>query len=125
LNNWTSHNQDLLTYGNIFHLRFLALFVDETIAGASGCSIDKSVHFVEELGKKFGIDFFRRDVFAYLKDDEVRFVNQANFNEAYQNGDIDDETLMFDNLVKVKYDFIKKWLVPLRDSWHRKFILQK
>ena len=33
LERWTSHNKMLYTYGNIFHKRFLAIFVDERFAG--------------------------------------------------------------------------------------------
>jgi hypothetical protein len=67
LEEWTSHNQHLMTYGNVFHRRFLAFFVDETFSGASGCSIDKSVNFVEYLGAKYKINFFDRNTFAYMK----------------------------------------------------------
>jgi len=31
LQEWTAHHQSLLSYGNLFHDRFLTLFVDETI----------------------------------------------------------------------------------------------
>jgi hypothetical protein len=122
LDQWTSHNQTLLTYGNVFHKRFLVFFVDETVSGASGCSIDKSVHFVEELGASLGMDFFGRAIFSFIKDDEVRFINKADMKSAYQNNEIDDDTLFFDHLVKTKDDFLKKWLVPLNASWHKKFI---
>jgi hypothetical protein len=122
LDQWTSHNQTLLTYGNIFHKRFLVLFVDETLSGASGCSIDKSVHFVESIGASVGVDFFGREVFSYIKDDEIRFIHKGDIKAAYQRNEIEDGTLFFDHLVKTKDDFLKKWLVPLNESWHRKFI---
>ncbi len=119
---WTSHSHDLLTYGNIFHLRFLALFVDETIAGASGCSIDKSVHFVESIGQSLGINFFERNEFSYIKEDEVRFIKKEDMKAAFQSNVIGSDTLFFDHLVKTKEAFLKNWLVPLDSSWHQKFI---
>jgi hypothetical protein len=122
LENWTSHNQNLLTYGNIFHLRFLALFVDETIAGASGCSIDKSVHFVEALGVKFGINFFDRNTFSYIENDEVQFIHKADLKSGLVENKINGETLFFNHLVQSKHDFLKHWLVPFDESWQKKFI---
>ncbi len=119
---WTSHNQDLLTYGNIFHQRFLAFFVDETVAGASGCSIDKSVHFVESLGQSLGINFFDRNEFSFIKDDVVSFIKKQEMKSAYSAQLIDDDTLFFDHLIRTKEDFLKHWLVPLKASWHKKFI---
>jgi hypothetical protein len=122
LNNWTSHNRDLLTYGNVFHRRFLGIFVDESQAGASGCSIDKSVHFLESLGAQFNTDFFRRDLFTYIQNDQIQEIEFSRMKSAYADNEINDETLFFDHLVKDKKSFLNSWLVPLKDSWHKRFI---
>lgn len=122
LDAWTSHNKDLITYGNIFHQRFLAFFVDESIAGASGCSIDKSVHFVENLGVELNVDFFDRETFTYLKDDNVQEVKRMDMANLMASNVIDMNTLFFDHLVNTKHDFLKNWIKPLNNSWHKRFI---
>jgi hypothetical protein len=122
LNEWTAHSKELVCYGNIFHRRFLAFFVDESGAYASGCSIDKSVKFVEYLGNKFGKDFFDRMTYAYLMDEEISTVHHAELANAYASKKIDDETLFFDNLVRTKEDFLSNWIKPLKSSWHSKFL---
>jgi hypothetical protein len=122
LDSWTSHNQDLLTYGNIFHRRFLALFVDESHATASGCSIDKSVHFVTELGNQFGVNFFDRETIAYMIDEEIYFCPLSSLKDLYKEGTINDGTLMFNHLVTTKGDFLKKWIIPLNESWYKRFV---
>jgi len=38
---WVSHNQALKAYGAVYHNQFVVLMVDESQAGASGCSIDR------------------------------------------------------------------------------------
>jgi hypothetical protein len=119
---WVSHNNALKAYGNIFHNRLLCLFVDETQAGASGCSIDSSVRFVKNLGAHYGIDFFDRMIFSYIEDDEVFTVKRAELKSLYQEGKISDETLFFDALVKDKEQFIGNWLVPLGDSWMKRMV---
>jgi hypothetical protein len=43
---WTAHGANLKAYGEVRHHRFIVMIVDETAAGASGCSIDKSIHFI-------------------------------------------------------------------------------
>lgn len=120
---WTAHNANLDAYANIFHKRFIAIFVDETRAGASGCSIDKSVHFVEMLGEALGVDFFNRMLFSYLKDDEdVVCVTSSELKTQYKEGHINDETLVFDNLVKTKIDFLERWVTPLKETWMKRFV---
>jgi hypothetical protein len=123
LQGWVSHDNKLATYGNVFHRRFLALFVDESQAhSASGCSIDASVRFVKELGANLGVDFFSRMTYCYLQDDEVQSVEHATLPKLYASGDVDDETIFFDNLVKDKGQFLQHWTRPLKDSWHYRFV---
>jgi hypothetical protein len=122
LTDWTAHSQGLTCYGNIFHRRFLAFFVDETNSNASGCSIDKSVKFVEYLGNKLGKDFFDRMTYAYMVDEEIFTLNHNDLQSMYTSNSINDETLFFDNLVKTKGDFLKLWIKPLKESWHTRFL---
>jgi len=119
---WTSHHKSVMGYGNIFHRRFIALFVDESMAATSGCSIDSSVAFIRSQGQKFGLDFFDRLSFAYLEDDNVQSIKTVDLSIAMKDGTISDQTLFFDNLVKTKGDFMRSWLKPLKDSWHFRFV---
>jgi hypothetical protein len=130
LNEWTSHHKRLYTYGNVFHSRFLTIFVDEQYAGASGCSIDKSVHFLQEMEKKYGIDlFYRMDMAYMIKDEdeegedisEIKTVPLSEVGQAYQRGDINDNTWVFDNLVDTKGAFLKRWVVPFGESWYTRY----
>ena len=122
LNEWTAHSRELNCYGNIFHRRFLAFFVDETSSYASGCSIDKSVKFVEQLGHKLGKDFFDRMTYAYMENEEIYTLSHGDLSNAYNSTKINDDTLFFDNLVKTKGDFLKHWIKPLKSSWHSRFL---
>jgi len=124
LSQWTAHSAALKSYGNVFHDQFLTLFVDETGAAASGCSIDSSVRFVQQIGEKYNVDFFNRMIFSYLDEEQKKIITMSNveFKKAYANGVINDDTLVFDNLVKTKDQFLKEWLKPLKDSWHMRFV---
>lgn len=122
LQQWSSHGRDLRAYGNLFHQRFVALFVDEEHHSASGCSIDDSVRFIQYLGKKFQKNLMDRMHFTYIQDNEVHSVSMQDLPSLYTQGAITDETLFFDNLVKTKSDFISSWLKPLQSSWHYRFV---
>lgn len=119
---WVSHNQQLSAYGDLLHDRFVILMVDESQAGASGCSIDKSVAFLKALQTEFGVDLFDRMRFSYLEDQEVQTVSRDEFARLYQEGLINDETPVFDPLVNTKGDFEENWIRPLGESWHRRMV---
>ena len=114
---WSSHGSGVDAYGNVFHRRFIGLFADET-SSVSGCSIDSSVGFIRSMGESLGVDFFRRTDFAFLKEDEVVIFDQSEIGEAFEKGNIDESTFVFDNLVKTKEQFLEAWLKPFSESWH-------
>jgi ABC-type branched-subunit amino acid transport system ATPase component len=115
---WTAHNQQLKAAAKILYNRFIILLVDETQAGASGCSIDKSVHFIKALEDEFGIDLFDRFNTAYFENDQILTANRAEFENLLKQGKVNSETVVFNNLVVNFQDFQTKWQVPLKNSWH-------
>lgn len=122
LDQWTSHQNMLMTYGNVFHRRFLAMFVDESLAGASGCSIDASVRFVKELESKFNVSLMGRDQVAYMVDEEISTMPLADLGAGVADGRLKEDTFVFDNLVKNKDAFLKEWCKPMNESWHKRFV---
>ncbi|MEM8524272.1 MAG: hypothetical protein AAGG68_06500 [Bacteroidota bacterium] len=119
---WVSHNRALRAFAEVYHNQFIVLIVDESQAGASGCSIDASVHFLQQLQAKFDVNLFDRMTFAYQENGEVKTAHRSEFKQLYQAGKISDETLVFDNLVNTKGAFEKQWVKPLGESWHRKMV---
>nr|MBC7612229.1 ABC transporter ATPase [Pseudopedobacter sp.] len=120
IKSWTAHNQQLKAAFEIKYHRFLVLIVDETQAGASGCSIDKSVHLMKELQQQFHIDLFDRFNIAYKLDEEVKSAPKEAFEELIKTGAINANTIVFNNLVPDYGQYLEKWEVPLKDSWHAK-----
>ena len=120
---WTAHNQALQAKAEVFQHQFVILMVDETRAGASGCSIDKSVHFLEQLGKELGVDFFERMRFAWADENgTIHFVNRPELSAARQSGVVSDQTPMLNTLVQNRQELLEKWMVPFRESWHRRVV---
>ena len=119
---WVSHNQALKAQGQLLYDQFVILMVDESQAGASGCSIDSSVSFVRRLQQQYGVDFFDRMTFAWKEGEEVRTAHKDEFARLYHEGEINNETLVFDNLAATKADFDKAWLKPLGESWHVRMV---
>jgi hypothetical protein len=119
---WVSHNRQLKAHGEVLHNRFVVLMVDESQADASGCSIDKSVHFLKNLQAEYGVDLFDRMRFSYLEGEEVKTVSKDEFAKLYSEGKINQDTLVFDTLVNNKGDFDNNFVKPLNKSWHKRFV---
>ena len=120
---WVSHSNQLKAYGDVLFDRFLILMVDESQAGASGCSIDTSVAFIKNLQAEYGVDFFDRMRFSYQDESgAIHTLARAEFEALYQEGKITDKTLVFDTLVKDKAAFESAFLKPLGESWHARMV---
>jgi hypothetical protein len=115
---WTAHNNKLKAKAEIRYNRFLILIVDESQAGASGCSIDKSVHFMQHLEQQFGIKLFDRFNLAYREGSEVLSAPRHAFEDKLKNGEINTGTIVFNNMVQNLKELQTKWEVPFKDSWH-------
>lgn len=120
--NWVSHNRQLRAHGDVLHGQFVVLMVDESQADASGCSIDKSVYFLKQVESAYGVDLFDRMTFTWMDGDSVQTADSATFSKLYSEGKITGDTLVFDNLVQTKGELEEKWLKPLNQSWHRRFV---
>jgi len=115
---WTAHNNQLKAKAEIRYNRFIILIVDESQAGASGCSIDKSVHFMQALEAKFGINLFDRFNLAYREGEKVLSAPRNNFENLLKQGSINSQSIVFNNLVQNLAELNTKWEVPFKDSWH-------
>lgn len=120
--NWKSHNHALNAVGMVLHNRFVVLGVDEENEAASGCSIDTSVHFIKQLERDFKLDLFNRMYFSYQLDGKVSTVDQQTFSKRYKDGIINDDTLVFDTMVKNYGQLQREFAKPLGVSWHRRMV---
>jgi len=115
---WTAHNNQLKAKAEIRYNRFIVLIVDESQAGASGCSIDKSVRFMKDIEQQFGINLFDRFNLAYRSDEEILSVPRHTFEGLISNKTIGTNTIVFNNMVQNLTELETKWEVPFKDSWH-------
>jgi hypothetical protein len=120
---WTSHNNKVQAKGCVAFSRFILLAANEHEVHIGGCSIDKSVNFIKNLGRELGIDFFDRMSFAFVNSKGMIMVLPSEeFKELYASHHINDDTLVFNNLVSSVQALEHSWVMPLKNSWHKRFV---
>ena len=77
---------------------------------------------IKEIEQLTGADLFNRMHFAYKKETEVYSADRPDFAQLYQSGEINDQTIVFNNLVKNKAELESKWEVKLVNSWHIRMV---
>jgi hypothetical protein len=119
---WTAHGSKLKADFEIRYNRFLILAADESAAMASGCSIDKSVAFMKELEGRFNLNLFDRMQVAFRKENAIETISLSEFQEALASGDLSEDTIVFNNLVQNINELNHQWEVPVKNSWHSRFV---
>ncbi len=120
---WTSHGNVMKATIDVLYNRFVVVLVDETAASASGCGIDKSVKFVQQLEQDYKINFFDRMLVLYRDaDTKIQQTKLYTFEQMMEKGELNADTIVFNNLISTKEDMQSKWEVPVKKSWHSRMI---
>lgn len=123
INQWTRHGDDLKGSFTIKYNQFLVLAVDESFNNVSGCSIDSSVRFVQELEKELQLDLMNKMNITFKDNEHINVVKLLDFQRFAKAQKITPETIVFNNMVTTKEDFENNWEVPAKQSWHKRFLV--
>ncbi len=121
LSEWKAHGQPLLCSFLLQQNMFLVLAVDEDAYGASGCSIDASVHALQTIQQKIGVDFFGRDFVVFNVGGELLKARLQELKEMAAKGEIAPETPVYNTLVDRKSKLGSEWLVPAGSTWLKRY----
>lgn len=120
---WTSHGRVLQAGAAIFHRQFLAIGLDESQAGASGCSIDASVHFVRGLEQRWGVGLLDKAQLAFLVEGQVQLLGRRELREAVAAGQLSAQSLYFDNTLLTVGQLRTGWPAPAGQTWLCKYFV--
>jgi len=122
LTQWTAHGAQLEAAFEIRYNRFIVIGLDQSNASASGCSIDASVHFIQELEKKYDVILLDRMNVSFKQGDFITYKSMPEFKKMAKAKAISKNTIVFNNLVATKQEYLEHWEVPASESWHSRFI---
>ena len=119
---WTTHGSDLQAGYEIRYNRFIILALDQTETSASGCSIDASVHFIQQLEKKYDVALLDKMNVSYKQGEFIAYKPLNEFKKMAKQKAVSKNTIVFNNLVTNKGEFLEHWEVPASESWHSRFM---
>jgi hypothetical protein len=117
-NQWQRHGADLESSYKIVYNQFIVIGVNDTV---SGCSIDASVHVIQEIEQRFNVDLTNKLQTAFRNGDNINTVSLADFKKYVALGKINDLTIVFNNMADSIAAFETEWEVPANKSWHKKY----
>lgn len=119
---WTAHGADLRASFDIKYKRFITLALDQKLNAATGCSIDSSVKFIQQLEKDYNVDLLDKMNVSYKQGEFVAYKTLTDFRKMAKDKAVSKNTIVFNNLVNTKAEYLEEWEVPASDSWHNRFL---
>lgn len=119
LDQWAAHGSALTVGYELPYDHFIAIAVDDSKVGPSGCSIDASTNFLKEFSRSTGIEILDAPDVCFEDAGIVRCVSRKEFESLASNGDVDAGTTVYDNALTTLGAFREgRWEVPAGESWH-------
>lgn len=122
IENWESHGNLLKADFDVLHNLFIAVFVDEQSDRMCGSAQDRLVRLMKELESELEVELLNRMNLSYLKGNIAKVATMNDFPKLLNDGEINENTIVFDNTITTKEVFDKKWKLPLKESWHKQLI---
>jgi len=120
---WASHSRQLIAKSLVLYDRFVVVALDQEVShDASGCSIDSLTQVITNISQEINIDLLDRTHFCFKEDVGLSCIHMNELSDHVASGSINENSLVFNTLVSSKKDLLTKWLLPIGESWHKRFM---
>ena len=119
LSQWHAHGAPLTVGRDLRYGRFLTVAVDQSTAGASGCSIDGLFRALKSLEPRLGASMITSGLVFYRdRQGEIQSVDREQFTALGAVGKIQPDTQVFDPTVTTLGEWRARFELQAAQSWH-------
>src|SRR3981081_586274 len=123
---WHAHGSPLTVGRDWKYGRFLTVAVDQSTAGASGCSIDGLFRSLKSLESRSGASLVTSGLIFYRdRKGAVQSVDRGGFTDLGAEGKIGPDARVFDPTVTTLGEWRARFELNAEDSWHGKLLRKK
>ena len=122
IEHWTAHGSDLQAGYEIKYKRFIVIGLNQNLNKATGCSIDASVRFIQQLEEEYQVDLMDKMNVSYKQGEFIAYKALTDFKKMAKEKAVSKNTIVFNNLVTNIAEYNENWEVPASESWHSRFL---
>ena len=121
IENWAAHGTSLPASFVTKYNRFIIIAVNQDVQQATGCSIDASVQFIQNLEAKYQVDLLDKMNVTFKVGEHIAHKTLIDFKKMAKEKAVTANTIVFNNLVNTVEEWQDFWEVPASESWHNRF----
>ncbi|HMN32838.1 MAG: hypothetical protein IT215_00975 [Chitinophagaceae bacterium] len=114
---WKSHGDEVKGWAKLLFKQFIVVLADVQPGQMGGCSTDSMTRVIQSFERQYQVNLFDRLSITFLVDGKPQPLPMEQVKYALEQGYIETDTLLFNNLVDSKEKLKNEWLVPLNKSW--------
>jgi len=120
---WNAHGAALTVGRDWKYGRFLTVAVDQSTAGASGCSIDGLFRTLKAIEPRLGASLVTSGLIFFCDENgAIQSVDREAFAALSADGKISPNTRVFDPTVTSLGEWRARFELNAADSWHAKLL---
>jgi hypothetical protein len=120
---WKAHGSPLTVGRDWKDDRFLTIAVDQSTAGASGCSIDGLFRTLKSIEGRIGASLVGSGrVFYRAGDGKIQSVSREDFAKLAKKGEVTESTPVFDPTLTSLGEWRERFESDVASSWHSSLI---
>ncbi len=119
---WKSHGRPVQATGYVLYQRFVVVEAEETDHSISGCAIDQTVRFVEQLGRQLHLNLLQRDFVFYEQDGIIESAPLDQVRQWVREGKWTAETYVFNTSLTRAVDLMHRFRLPLAQSFLARYL---
>lgn len=121
IENWAAHGTSLEASFITKYNRFVILAVNQEIQQPTGCSIDSSVSFIQNLEQKYQVDLLDKMNVTFKNGEHIAHKTLIDFKRMAKEKAVTANTIVFNNLINTIDELNNCWEVPASERWHNRF----
>ena len=122
ISEWTSHSATLEASAEWWQDNYLIISLDESKYGASGCSIDKLLRFIQKLEADYKISLLVKSKIGILQGETMKYEDLPAIKHMISNGMLNKNAMYGDTTIASKRELRYHFLKPLHEGWLAKKI---
>lgn len=121
VNNWTAHSEKLAASFQIKYHYFIIISVDISVNDTTGCSQDALFREIQSIEKRYDLSLLDREKMAFFIDKKVQIMPLNEIKSHIKNGNINTQSIFFNNLSPFLGDLNDKWMISAGETWLKKY----
>ncbi|MCY1551251.1 hypothetical protein D9M68_875680 [compost metagenome] len=122
VDSWVTHGMPMRGSVRIIFNRLILIAADTGFQQPSGCSIDSSTGWLQELGKDTGLNFFDRSI-GYFEDENLKFFSVFEAKKQVSEGLITPDTPVINLQAGTVHEVENALVIPASGSFLNRYFL--